>query len=41
LPVVSGVDPVRRSQGDLGVNEDWAKEIAGEIAKCDDAALTK
>ncbi|MEY2509449.1 MAG: eukaryotic-like serine/threonine-protein kinase [Verrucomicrobiota bacterium] len=24
-----------RSQGALGGNEDWAKEIAGEIAKCD------
>jgi serine/threonine protein kinase len=34
------LDDLRRSQGDLGVNEDWAKEIAGEIAKCD-AALGK
>ena len=29
-----------RSQGSLGANEQWAREIAGEIAKCD-AALTK
>ena len=34
------LDDVRGSQGDLGSNEDWAKEIAGEIAKCD-AALGK
>ena len=31
------LDELRRSQGDLGSNEDWAKEIAGEIAKCDTA----
>ena len=29
-----------RGQGSLGSNEQWAREIAGEIAKCD-AALTK
>jgi hypothetical protein len=31
------IDDSRSSEGDLGVNEQWAKEIAGEIAKCDTA----
>jgi serine/threonine protein kinase/tetratricopeptide (TPR) repeat protein len=31
------IDDSRRSTGDLGVNEKWAREIAGEIAKCDAA----
>ena len=31
------LDDVRNSGGDLGVDEQWAKEIAGEIAKCDTA----
>ena len=30
------LDDLRR-QGPLGGNEQWAKEIAGEIAKCDTA----
>ena len=30
------LDDLRR-QGSLGANEQWAKEIAGEIAKCDAA----
>jgi hypothetical protein len=34
------LDDLRRSHGDLGVDEPWAKDIAGEIAKCD-AALAK
>ena len=34
------LDDLRRSQGDLGGDEQWAKEIAAEIAKCD-AALGK
>jgi len=29
------IDEARRREGDLGQNENWAKEIAGEIAKCD------
>jgi serine/threonine protein kinase/tetratricopeptide (TPR) repeat protein len=29
------LDELRNRQGTLGANEDWAKEIAGEIAKCD------
>jgi eukaryotic-like serine/threonine-protein kinase len=31
------VDELRRHQGDLGANEQWAKVIADEIAKCDTA----
>ncbi|HEV3409919.1 MAG TPA: hypothetical protein VG095_06480, partial [Chthoniobacterales bacterium] len=31
------LDELRRQTGDLGANENWAKEIAGEIAKCDAA----
>jgi hypothetical protein len=31
------IDDLRRSTGDLSANEKWAKEIAGEIAKCDTA----
>ncbi len=31
------IDELRRTEGDLGVNEQWAKEVAGEIAKCDTA----
>jgi hypothetical protein len=31
------IDELRNAQGDLGVNEQWAREIAGEIAKCDTA----
>jgi hypothetical protein len=31
------LDDLRNRQGTLGLNEDWAKEIAGEIAKCDTA----
>jgi hypothetical protein len=34
------IDEARRRDGDLGQNENWAREIAGEIAKCD-AALRK
>ena len=34
------IDELRRLQGDLGANEDWAKEIAAELAQCD-AALAK
>jgi hypothetical protein len=34
------IDDLRSRQGDLGVNEEWAKEVASEIAKCD-AALGK
>jgi tetratricopeptide (TPR) repeat protein len=34
------MDDLRSSRGTLGSNEQWAKEIAGEIAKCD-AALAK
>jgi non-specific serine/threonine protein kinase/serine/threonine-protein kinase len=34
------IDEARRRDGDLGQNENWAREIAGEIAKCD-AALAK
>ena len=34
------VDDSRRLTGDLGADEQWAKEIADEIAKCD-AALGK
>jgi non-specific serine/threonine protein kinase/serine/threonine-protein kinase len=30
------LDAVRQRRGSLGANEEWAKEIAGEIAKCDD-----
>ncbi len=33
-------DDLRKRQGDLGANEQWATEIAAEIAKCD-AALAK
>jgi serine/threonine protein kinase len=29
------IDDSRRSEADLGVDEQWAREIAGEIAKCD------
>jgi serine/threonine protein kinase/tetratricopeptide (TPR) repeat protein len=31
------LDDARSRQGDLGINEEWAKEIAAEIAKCDTA----
>lgn len=31
------LDGVRKSQGDLGVDEEWAREIAAEIAKCETA----
>jgi serine/threonine protein kinase len=31
------LDELRRRQGDLGANEQWAREIAGEVAKCDTA----
>jgi serine/threonine protein kinase/tetratricopeptide (TPR) repeat protein len=31
------LDDSRSSRGDLGVDEQWAKKIAGEIAKCDTA----
>jgi tetratricopeptide (TPR) repeat protein len=31
------LDGARSRQGNLGVDEEWAKEIAGEIAKCDTA----
>ena len=34
------IDEARRRDGDLGQNENWAREIAAEIAKCD-AALGK
>jgi len=34
------LDDARRLKGGLGANEEWAKEIAGELAKCD-AALGK
>jgi non-specific serine/threonine protein kinase/serine/threonine-protein kinase len=34
------IDESRRREGDLGQNENWAREIAAEIAKCD-AALGK
>jgi serine/threonine protein kinase/tetratricopeptide (TPR) repeat protein len=34
---VNILDDLRSRQGDLGANEQWAKEIAGEIAKCDTA----
>jgi serine/threonine protein kinase/tetratricopeptide (TPR) repeat protein len=34
------IDEARRRDGDLGQNENWAREIAAEIAKCD-AALAK
>jgi tetratricopeptide (TPR) repeat protein/predicted Ser/Thr protein kinase len=34
------IDEARRRDGDLGQNENWAREIAAEIAKCD-AALPK
>ncbi len=34
------IDEARRRDGDLGQNENWAREIAAEIAKCD-AALKK
>jgi non-specific serine/threonine protein kinase/serine/threonine-protein kinase len=34
------IDQARRRDGDLGQNENWAREIAAEIAKCD-AALGK
>jgi hypothetical protein len=37
---VNVLDDLRNRQGTLGSNEQWAKEIAGEIAKCD-AALGK
>ena len=31
------IDEARRRDGDLGQNENWAREIAAEIAKCDTA----
>jgi hypothetical protein len=31
------LDDFRNRQGTLGANEQWAREIAGEIAKCDTA----
>lgn len=31
------IDEARRREGDLGQNENWAREIAAEIAKCDAA----
>jgi serine/threonine protein kinase/tetratricopeptide (TPR) repeat protein len=31
------IDEARRREGDLGQNENWAREIAAEIAKCDKA----
>ena len=31
------IDDSRRRHGPLGSNEEWAKEIADEIAKCDAA----
>ena len=40
LQALNIIDDLRSSQGDLGANEEWAKEIAAEIAKCD-AALGK
>ena len=34
------INDARTSSGDLGVNEQWAKDVAAELAKCD-AALAK
>ena len=31
------LNELRRQRGDLGTNENWAREIAAEIAKCDTA----
>jgi 3-polyprenyl-4-hydroxybenzoate decarboxylase len=31
------IDEARRREGDLGQNENWARDIAAEIAKCDKA----
>jgi hypothetical protein len=31
------LDDSRSKQGDLGLNECWATEIAGELAKCETA----
>jgi tetratricopeptide (TPR) repeat protein len=31
------IDEARRREGDLGQNENWAREIGAEIAKCDTA----
>jgi len=35
LQSLNVLDALRSRQGTLGANEQWAKEIAGEIAKCD------
>ena len=34
------IDDARKAEGDLGINEEWAREVAAEIARCD-AALAK